>query len=213
MLVKFSYSASRRVSPVDRGGKKRHIPKNGPPHKPRKRRDRARERAEWSSAARAASGEGCRLYCRRTSAPYCPGCGEIRACRTFRAIGRISADSAGVAGAWREGEAAARSGRAPEGMIEPPSRQRRGTIFRPAAVQASHQNRLDDTLRKSGIALALVGFFVDELLGGPRPALPCAKRQQTNGRTLYAFRELNRSRPAWAVPSPPTVPTVRPEEA
>lgn len=50
-------------------------------------------------------------------------------------------------------------------MIEPPSRQRRGTIFRPAAVQASHQNRLDDTLRKSGIALALVGFFVDELLG------------------------------------------------
>lgn len=169
MLVKFPYSASRRIF-----ARQPRRSKNGTPRRTGRRTsrgngdDRARPQATpiEERHTRAASGEGCRLCCRRTSAPYRPGCGEIRACRTFRAIGRISADSAGAAGAWREGEAAARSGRAPEGMIEPPSRQRRGTIFRPAALQAGHQNRLDDTLRKSGSALALVGFFVDELLGG-----------------------------------------------
>jgi hypothetical protein len=29
-------------------------------------------------------------------------------------------------------------------------------------VQAGHQNRLDDTLKKRGGSLAVVGFFVDE---------------------------------------------------
>jgi hypothetical protein len=42
-------------------------------------------------------------------------------------------------------------------MIEPPSRQRLETFFRPAARAAAHQNRLDDTLKKGGSPLAVVG--------------------------------------------------------
>ena len=49
------------------------------------------------------------------------------------------------------------------GMIEPPSRQRRGAT---GGRAAGHQNRLDHALKKSGSSLAVVGFFVDELLGG-----------------------------------------------
>jgi hypothetical protein len=48
------------------------------------------------------------------------------------------------------------------GMIEPPSRQRRGAT---GGRAAGHQNRLDGTLRKNGSSLAVVGFFVDEPLG------------------------------------------------
>ena len=40
--------------------------------------------------------------------------------------------------------------------------------FRPTGgLTAGHQNRLDDTLRKSGSSLAVVGFLVDELLELP----------------------------------------------
>ena len=51
------------------------------------------------------------------------------------------------------------------GMIEPPSRQRRGAT---GGRAAGHQNRLDYTLTKSGSSLAVVGSFVDELLRGGR---------------------------------------------
>ena len=44
-------------------------------------------------------------------------------------------------------------------VIEPPSCRRRGA---PDGRAAGHQNRLDDTLMKSGSSLAVVGFFVDE---------------------------------------------------
>ena len=62
MLVKFSYSASRRILPVDRGGQKTAHPKNGPPHKPRKRRRPSPQATPIEERhTRAASGEGCRL--------------------------------------------------------------------------------------------------------------------------------------------------------
>ena len=54
---------------------------------------------------------------------------------------------------------AARSGRVPAGLIEPLSRQRRGAT---GGRAAGHQNQLDDTLKKRGSSLAVVGFFVDE---------------------------------------------------
>jgi len=55
------------------------------------------------------------------------------------------------------------------GMIEPPSRQRRGAT---GGRAAGHQNRLDDTLKKSGSSLAVVGYFVDQLLGPAGGAVP-----------------------------------------
>lgn len=55
------------------------------------------------------------------------------------------------------------------GMIEPPGRQRRGAT---GGRAAGHQNRLDGTLRKSGSSLAVVGFFVDELLGAAGAGVP-----------------------------------------
>jgi hypothetical protein len=58
------------------------------------------------------------------------------------------------------------------GMIEPPSRQRRGAT---GSRAAGHQNRLDDTLRKSGSSLAAVGFFVDERGWGTR--CPCQQAE------------------------------------
>ena len=63
-------------------------------------------------------------------------------------------------------------------MIEPPSRPEAGNFRLTGSLTAGHQNRLDDTLRKSGSSLAVVGFFVDGLLGAAAGAAPCGQFQK-----------------------------------
>jgi hypothetical protein len=77
-------------------------------------------------------------------------------------------------------------------MIEPLGRQRRGATGGRAACQ---QNRLDGTLRKSGSSLAVVGFFVDELLGAADAGMP--------SRGALSASEIKGHFISWNLPSEP----------